>query len=162
MLKEILSTIEDKIVEIMVEDYADGANDYAWVRVFPSGRVASGRETSQCVPDGEYCGRVPHSMTVWSTSGLRESVRASDGIFYWEDDSKGEYIRENDSSEKYEIVDQISDEELLSRIEDGWIRFTLDRTYSGLVENIDIDDLLPGIENQISSWIEEGNLDECI
>ena len=157
-IEDILKCVEESICEILVEDYAGGANDYAWVRVYPSGHVASGREPSWCVGEGEYYGRVPHALTVWSASGLRESVGADGGIFYWEDSDTGEYIRETDSPEKYEIVNQISEEDLAAKIADGWIRFTLDRTSSGLVENIDLGDLLKGIESQIIEWVEAGNL----
>ena len=47
---------------------------------------------------------------------------------------------------------------MAAKIADGWIRFTLDRTSSGLVENIDLGDLLKGIESQIIEWVEAGNL----
>jgi hypothetical protein len=157
-IDEIMCQVDQMIQGIFVEDMADGADDYAWVRVYPSGLVGSGREPSWCVGEDEYYGRVPHPITVWSTKGLRPPVGADDGVFCWEDSLDGEYIRETDSSNDYEVVNQMSEESLVQKISEGWIRFTLDRTSSGLVENLDLDDILRDIETEVEKWIEEGNL----
>ena len=157
-IEEIMKQVDEMIQGISIEDMADGANDYAWVRVYTSGLVGYGREPSWCVGEDEYYGRVPHPITVWSTKGLRPPVGADDGVFCWEDSPDGEYIRETETSNDYEIVNQMSEESLVQKTANGWIRFTLDRTSSGLVENLDLDDILRDIETEVEKWIEEGNL----
>lgn len=157
-IEEIMQQVDEMIQGVFVEDMADGADDYAWVRVYPSGLVGSGREPSRCVGLDEYYGRVPHPITVWSARGIRTAVCADDGVFCWVDSHDGEYIRETDTSNDYEVVDQMSEESLVKKTADGWIRFTLDRTSSGLVENLDLDDMLRDIETEVEKWIDDGNL----
>lgn len=87
-LAEILSDVEDNIREIIAEDYRHGANDYAYVRVWPDGSVTSGRAPSWECPESEYFGREPHPITVWAESGFREAAgpaEDSDEMFVSDD-----------------------------------------------------------------------------
>lgn len=132
-LAEILSDVEDNIREIIAEDYRHGANDYAYVRVWPDGSVTSGRAPSWECPESEYFGREPHPITVWAESGFREAAGPQDGIFECEE-------VEGDAEDSDEMF-----------VSDGKrYRLTTD-----MVEQIDLADTMREVENRLSEhdWI---------
>lgn len=81
---DILDVALDHIETIIKEDCLKGANDYAYVRLWRDGEVTSGREPSKCVPISEYYKQDGHPITIWETSGIRDSHLGMDGGFVWE------------------------------------------------------------------------------
>lgn len=149
-IDEIMTAIEDTAVEIMREDLANGANDYAWVRVAPDGSVYSGRSVSRECGEDEYYSRVPHPLTAWDARGLRPSADPCDGVFAWKATRDGAYVG-NDRDARYRCVDQISEEELADLTGQGWYRFDLDT--DDLVEPLTIDDTLRSeIRQSVEAW----------
>lgn len=119
--EDIMADIEDAIRETMIADMRNGANDYAYVRVWPDGSVTSGREPSRCIPESEYFAREPHCVTVWSAQGIRPAAGPDDGVFAWDAceaadegafERDGEWYRLSD-----ELVDPLDIDELLREIE---------------------------------------------
>ena len=86
---DIMADISDAIIGIMIRDLRWGANDYAYVRVYPDGDVVSSREPSRCVPMSEYYREEPHPVTVWSASGCRGAVYIDSGMFEWDEVEAG-------------------------------------------------------------------------
>lgn len=141
---EILYEIEEAIREIMHDDLRHGANNYAYVRVWPDLTVTSGREPSYCVPEGEYFKRTPHCVTVWSASGMRTSAGFDDDVFEWEEVEAPADLDENEDRIGYRYARDNSEEDL-NRGEDGkWYRLTED-----LANPLDLSDVMQEVETRL-------------
>lgn len=155
-MQTILDEIEDEIRQIMFEDCRDGANDYAYVRVYPDGEVVSGRDASWSCHMSEYYGESPHPLTVWSASGFRESQTGENGVFCWEEVEipllDGEII-DTETGGIYNLGVKTDDvENRMGRhcwyYEGVW--YTTDE--ENLAEDFDLREIMSEIEESLEEW----------
>lgn len=143
--QEILEKIQDSIRGIMIEDAKRGANDFAYVRVYPDGSVVTGREASYTVPESEYFRREGHPVTVWGARGMRESAGFDDGVFAWNEVPAPSDITQEDIDQAFRYGDRSRPDLLL---QDGkWYELTDD-----LVEDLDLAECMASIEETLDQY----------
>lgn len=150
--RNVLDEIEEAIQQITIKDLRDGANDYAFVRVWPDGSVTSGREASYCVPESEYFARGEHPVTVWSSMGLRESTGPYDGVFEWDEIQEvpiDAEFREEGGTVFIEHPDADGEPLRISGfVSEGIIYRLSDR----LVEPLDLSDVLAEVDTMLDDY----------
>lgn len=105
LLEEIRDAIREREIAV-----ARGVGGWHWVSVDSHGRVSSGRETSPCYSEAEYCRLREADITVWAREGFDCWPRDS-----WEWNELDDIFDEH--SEDAEILDAAIE------AAKGWINF---------------------------------------
>jgi hypothetical protein len=143
--QDILEQVESEIREILLADARDGANDHAYVRINRDGSVYSGREPSYSLTIDEYERKEPHTLTVFSRSGLRESAGFEDNVFEWEEWPTPRDLTEDEQSKGFRQAQG----EAPDLYRQGTVWYSLSRQ---LLEPFDVADIMSEVESR---------MDEC-
>ena len=126
-IEELYEEIEAAVIEFQFESLrGNHAKNWHALRVWPDGKISVIEEVSQSIPESEYFGHHPHPFTFLVEGGNCFSPEAHSG-WAWVEDENGTRIGDFEKA-RYNIFNDLSEEEVEKRLMVGWKRFSLDLT----------------------------------
>jgi len=164
-VEELFSAVEEALIDFATASArGDHAQHWNALRIRSDGEIYTSTEPSACYSESEYYKRVPHTLTITSKSGDCYAPGA-DSNWAWAKNPDGRYIGQCDAhglcgpmrdGSGYEVVENLSEENLADKLAAGWKRFDLDLTdWCG--DRPEADLVQHDWRDQLQAWIDAGN-----